>query len=224
MHRKLPLLLLFFAGQCLPAKIFAQQNHNLTIVYDIAVNKTNKSSGIEETYNGGTKAVFISSKKARVRLVSMMRVQSIFFEYDSATLKQAVLVKESGTSKYRSNLSASDWKDYNNKYEGAACEIKNDSLDIAGYKCRRAVINLSSGDSIEAYYTDSIKAINNFIEPAFSCIPGGTVLQYSVQAERGTVTFRASQVSRAIIEKDIFAIPRTGVQARKYAAAKKQEE
>jgi GLPGLI family protein len=221
MNTKLPLLLLLFAGQCMPFKTFAQ--HNLTIVYDITINKTKKASGIEETYNGGTKAVFISNKKARVRLVSMMRVQSTFFEYDSTTLKQAVLLKESGTSKYRSNLSAADWKDYNSKYEGAACEIKGDSIDIAGYKCRKAVINLSSGDSIEVYYTDSIKAINSFIEPAFSCIPG-VVLQYAVQSEEGTVTFKASQVSNELIEKNIFVIPRTGVQARKYAAAKKGKE
>ncbi len=221
MTTKLLLLLLLLAGQCVPAKTFAQHNPNLTIVYDIVVNKTKKSTGIEETYNGGTKAVFISNKKARVRLVSMMRVQSIFFEYDTSNLKQAVIIKESGTSKYRSNLSAADWKHYNSKYEGAVCEIKDDSTEIAGYKCRKAVINLPSGDSIEAYYTDSIKAIRGFIEPAFSCIPG-LVLQYQVQANKGTITYKASQVNNGPIEKNTFVIPRTGVQARKYAASKKE--
>jgi GLPGLI family protein len=218
MKQKLCLLAFALAGQLALTHLLAQ-HASLTVVYDISVKKTKHSTGIEETYNGGTKAVFITPKKARVRLVSMMRMESFFFEYDTSKLKQAVVVKESGQKKYRYNLSASNWKDFNKKYEGITCDMKDDSIEIAGYKCRKAIINLSSGETIDVFYTDSIKAVSSIIEPAFSCIPG-LVLQYEVNSNRGKVIFKAAQVTKDPIAKDVFIIPRTGVQAKKYIPAK----
>lgn len=212
------LLILFsFTGHC-----FAQQHHDLTIVYDISINKTKKSSGLEETYNGGTKSVFISGHSARIRLVSLMRIQSTFLNYDTSTLQQATVVKESGAKKYRFNLSADEWKQYNKKYESSTCRFENDSLLIAGFYCKKAVISLSSGEDIVAYYTDSILPINHFIEPSFQCIPG-IVLQYEHTSKRGVIIFKASMVSRDIIEKNIFNIPSSGLQTRKYIAEEEEE-
>jgi GLPGLI family protein len=223
MNSKFSLLLVLLTVQFISISSKAQHKNYLTIVYDITVNKTKKASGIEETYNGGTKAVFVTNKKARIRLVSLMRIQSIYFDYDTSTLKQAVLIKESGQKKYRSNLSAEDWNNYNSKYDSVVCEMQNDSMEIVGYKCRKASINLVSGETIETYFTDSIQPINNFIEPAFRCIPG-TVLQYQLHSNRGLITFKASQVSRETVAKDVFVIPKTGVQARKYVPNKKNED
>lgn len=209
MRTSLLLILLLAAGCC-----FAQQHSHLTIVYDISISKTKKSTGLEETYNGGTKTVFIAQNKARIRMASLMRLESIFFTYDS-TLRQAAVVKESGAKKYRFNLNADEWSHFNKKYAGSTCSFANDSLMIAGYNCKKAVIGLLSGEEIIAYYTDSIKPVNTFIEPAFSCIPG-TVLQYEHTSNRGVVVFKASQVSRDVIAKDIFTIPASGVQLRRY--------
>lgn len=211
------LVLFFFAGGC-----FAQQPHHLTIVYDISINKTKKSSGLEETYNGGTKSVFITGRQARIRMVSLMRMQSIFLNYDTSTLLQAAVVKESGAKKYRFNLSADQWKQYNKKYEGSNCRFENDSLLIGGFICKKAVVSLSSGEEIVAYYTDSLSPVNHLIEPAFQCIPGA-VLQYEHTSKRGVISFKASQVSRDIIEKNIFMIPSSGVQMRRYSAEQEEE-
>lgn len=215
--RTLLLLIAFSIGSC----CYGQQKSHLTIVYDISISKTKRSTGLEETYNGGTKAVFITGNKARIRLVSLIRIESIFFDYDS-TLKQAAVIKESGAKKYRFNLSATQWKDFNKKYHGITCSFENDSLLAAGYWCKKAVISLTSGDEIVAYYTDSIKPVNNFIEPSFYCIPG-TVLQYEHTSKRGVVTFKASLVSREVIAKEIFVLPSAGVQARKYTAGDRSD-
>jgi GLPGLI family protein len=212
------LLILFFcAKHCV-----AQQHHHLTIVYDITVNKTKSSSGIEETYNGGTRSVFISGNKARIRLVSLMRIESIFLTYDTSTLHQAAVIKESGAKKYRFNLSADDWKHYNKKYDGVTCSFENDSILIAGFNCKKALISLSSGEEIIAYYTDSLPPANPLIEPAFTCIPG-MVLQYEHTSKRGVVSFKASLVSSDMIEKNIFVIPSSGIQIRKYIAEEEEE-
>jgi GLPGLI family protein len=216
MHKLMLLIITLFAGLFANTAAYAQQhNHHLTIVYDINISKNKKAGGIEETYNGGTKAVFINSKKARIRLVSLMRMESIFFEYDTTSLKQATVVKESGQKKYRFNLSPDQWANYNKKYDAVTCRLENDSLQVIGYNCKKAVVSLTSGEEIVAYYTDSIKNINTVIEPAFNCIPG-LVLQYEYTSNRGVVMFKASKVSSDIIAKDIFIIPSAGVQTRKY--------
>ncbi|MES2847550.1 MAG: hypothetical protein V4685_00720 [Bacteroidota bacterium] len=220
MKWKLPLLLLLFAGQSVFCKIVAQvKNHNLTIVYDITIRKTKRSTGIEETYNGGTKAVFISDSKARIRLVSLMRMESIFFDYDSSTLKEVRVIKESGSKKYQYKLTAADWENYNSKYAGATCDTISDSIIIAGYTCKKAVLHLSSGEEIITYYTNSISIGNKFIDPAFTCIPG-TVLQYEYVSNRGSVIFKASEVKKEPIAKDVFVIPTGGIAIRKYIPKK----
>jgi len=216
MRTSLLLILSLIAGTCL-----AQQQSDLTIVYEISISNTKRSTGLEETYNGGTKAVFIAGNKARIRMVSLMRIESIFFDYDSI-LKQAAVIKESGAAKYRFNLSAIQWQRFNKKYDGISCSFEKDSLLVAGYWCKKAVIRLNSGDNITAFYTDSIQPLHNFIEPSFSCIPG-TVLQYEHASKRGVVIFKASLVSREIISKEIFIIPSAGVQLRKYNAEDSSE-
>lgn len=224
MNAKLSLICLLLIVQFIFAKSFAQTAHsNLTIVYDISIKKIKHSTGIEETYNGGTKAVFINGQKARIRLVSLMRIESVFFDYDTSTLKRATVIKESGAKKYLFKLDAEGWKDYNSKYLEATCDSLSDSTTIAGYNCKKAIVNLPSGEKIDVYYTDRLKAENSFIEPAFSCIPG-TVLQYQHSTNRGVITFTASQVSTDAIAKDIFIIPSKGVEVRQHLSQKSKEQ
>lgn len=215
MRSKMLLLTIICICQGMVNISLAQQNSHLTVVYDITVNKFKKQGGIEETYNGGTKSVFISHNKVRIRLSSLMRIESIFFVLSAGKLTQASIVKESGEKKYRYNLQAEEWKQYNKKYDAVTCTFQDDSAVIAGYQCKKAIIHLSSGEQIVAYYTISIPAVNDLIEPAFKCIPG-TVLQYEYTSKKGTMVFKASQVSQARIADDVFTIPAAGVETRKY--------
>jgi hypothetical protein len=225
---KLPLrpalLILCAAGHLIFSKATAQQHSSTSIVYDITVKKNNGKAGIEETYNGGTKAVFISNRKARIRLTSLMRVQSIFFDTEKGILKKATVIKESGKNKYLFRLAPADWKIYNKKYDSLACDTSfTDSLVIEGYRCRKAVIKPEDEREVTVYYTDSIKLNYDVIEPLFRCIKG-TVLQYEASTRKGTITFKASQVSLGNIESKIFAIPSKGVVVKKYNPNKKLTE
>ena len=180
------------------------RNNNISIVYEITVSKKRHSGGLEETYNGGTKALFISNNKARIRLVSLMRIQSIFFDCDNDALKKATIMKESGKKKYLFRLTALEWKLYNKKYDSLVCDTSfTDSLLIAGYPCRKAVIKLENKKQVTVFYTDSIHAVNQFIEPLFNCVPG-TVLQYEFTSKKGTVVFKAASISSQKISPNIF--------------------
>jgi hypothetical protein len=211
-------LLFTLAGLCLFSKVNAQQN--LTVVYDIIIQKNKQSTGIEETYNGGTKSVFTNGKKGRIRLVSLMRIQSIFFDYGTE-LKKATVIKESGKSKYLFKLTAAEWKLYNKKYDSLVCDTSfTDSADIKGYACRKAVIRLEDEKQVTVFYTDSIKMNNAVIEPLFRFIKG-TVLQYDVKTRKGTISFKASEISTGNIDPKIFVLPSKGAVIKKYNANKK---
>jgi GLPGLI family protein len=196
-------------------------NKNLTISYSIELTSNEKDKGIGETYNGGIKTVFISHDKARVRLASLMRIQSVFIlpQTNEAGMA-AVIVKESGKNKYKSYLSQQDWTKYNEKYDSSTCTLTSDSVTILDYPCRKAIISLTDGRTITAYYTDSIRnSVLAIAEPAFKCVPG-VVLKYEYAYKKGTIIYTAAGISTADLSEDVFRIPVKGYAVRKFSFAK----
>lgn len=198
----------------MPVNTIDTSNKLLTIVYDIQVKKDKEKTGIEETYNGGIKTVFISNEKARVRLVSLMRIQSIFFS-PANTAHQVSVIKESGKKKYKYYLTNEDWDLYNDKYNNDSCLLTTDSTIILNYACRKAIIILKDGRQLSVYYTNKIKPVSAKIEPAFSCIPG-LVLQYEYDYKKGSIIYTANKISQSSIDPGIFKIPAKGYSIRKY--------
>jgi len=187
----------------------------LTIVYDIQVKRDSKKAGIEETYNGGIKTLFIQGENARIRLVSLMRIQSIFFFKPDQKNNTVSIIKESGDKKYRYDLNDSLWNLYNVKYKNDSCIFSNDSLEILHYNCKKATILLQDGKKIIAYYTSMLKPLSKKIEPAFSGVPG-VVLQYEYDYGKGSITYIASKVSNDPIASDIFIRPSKNIRLQKF--------
>lgn len=195
-------------------------NRNLTISYAVELISDEKNKGLGETYNGGLKTVFISGKNARVRLVSLMRIQSIYLLPHADTRGEAVIVKESGKNKYRTFLSGKDWKSYNSKYDSATCMLTTDSVTILGYPCRKALVNLQDKRVITVYYTDSLyNPVFSTVDPAFKCIPG-VVLKYEYSYKKGTISYTATSISTDRVTPDVFKIPSQGYAIRKFSDAK----
>jgi GLPGLI family protein len=194
-----------------------KREEDLTVTYSMELAKARKKSiGIGETYNGGTKTLFVSNGLVRLRLVSLMRMQSIFILPPGNTERTAVIVKESGKNKHKVYLSANQWKQYNAKYDQAGCRLVDDTAIIAGYRCNKAIITLSDGRTITAFYTRSIQRpeLAN-VEPAFACIPG-LVLKYTYEYKKGKITYTATAVSRKQIDQDILKVPSKGYPEQPY--------
>jgi GLPGLI family protein len=197
-------------------------NSLLTIVYNIQVNTSKHKAGIEETYNGGIKTIFIDNEKARIRLVSLMRIQSIFFSSSNKSNHFVSVVKESGKNKYKYYLTNEQWDLYNNKYENDSCQLTNDSAVVLNYPCRKAIIMLKDGRLLVVYYTNQLKPINPEIEPAFSHIPG-LVLKYEYDYKKGTLLYTASKISEDPIDNKVFKAP-SGLPVKKYCQKCKVKE
>ncbi|HTI08503.1 MAG TPA: hypothetical protein VL832_08090 [Puia sp.] len=201
-------ILLFYSFTGTPPPAGGESNgHDLTVSYSIEVKSKKRNTGIGETYNGGVKTLFASDRQLRLRLVSLMRMQSVLIFPDSSLSPKIVLLKESGKDKYKCYLTPGDWKLYNQKYEGVVCRITGDTARILNYVCKKAVLTLKSGKYITVYYTPAIqKPALARVEPLFSSIPG-LVLKYEYTYRKGTVTYTATMVSRSSIDPDVFAIP-----------------
>lgn len=226
-------ILFFFSCFCIATAAFSQstgnvifskdsqQLKNLTISYSIET-KSEKSPGVDETYNGGLKTLFVSDNKIRVRLVSLMRMQSLFILPQLKNNPRiATVVRESGKDKYKFDLNARQWAMYNKKYDSAACKLLNDSIEVMGYACRKAEIILKDGRVLTVFYTNQIaNAVFSSADAALSSVPG-IVLKYSYQHQKGTIIYTAIHVTDAPIDKSVFKIPVTGYKVKKYVPGRK---
>lgn len=209
MHRIFCILTLFallaFPQERLKA---GAASSDLTVSWSIAVTSGKGGDmGLAETYNGGVETLFAADGQARIRLVSLMRIQSIFMSAAGDEAKKFTIVKESGKDKYVTRLTEKEWKAYNKKYEGSVCKLTEDTSEILHFKCKKAIVTLKNGKVITAWYTTAIQApAFSFLEPAFSEVPG-LVLKYEYTYKRKTIAYTATSISHAPIEKNVFKAP-----------------
>jgi hypothetical protein len=183
-------------------------SEDITVSWSISVASGKGGDlGLAETYNGGVETLFATGGQARIRLVSLMRIQSIFMTAAGDQAKSFIVVKESGKDKYVTRLTEEEWKKYNKKYAGAVCKLTEGTSEILHFSCKKAVVTLKNGRVITAWYTTAIQApAFSFLEPAFSAVPG-LVLKYEYTYKRKTITYTATSISHAPIERAVFKAP-----------------
>ena len=192
------------------------KGQDLTVSYSIGLKSKKRNTGVGETYNGGVETIFAGDRQVRLRLVSLMRMQSIFILPDSK--QRVTILKESGKDKYKYHLTEEEWKLYNQKYEGIVCRFTGDSARILNYVCKKAILTLKDGKTITVYYTPAIQKPGlSDVEPLFASIPG-LVLKYEYTYRKGTISYTATMVSRHSIDPDVFAVPGNGFPLKKYTA------
>lgn len=178
----------------------------VTISYTMKVTSGKKNVAAADGYDGGSKTIFLQNGKARIRMVSLMRMESIFFSGTKEGDRFATLVKESGKDTYKRNFSKAGWTKFNDKYADAACTFSNDSLEVLGFNCKKATINCKDGSEITLYYTSDLPRLPEDYEPVFACIPG-MVMQYEYTYKSSGILYQAASVSRDKISPNIFKIP-----------------
>jgi GLPGLI family protein len=176
---------------------------NLVISYDIKVESGQKKVGIADAYDGGSKTIFISGKKARVRLVSLMRMESIYFLPAVDSSYNIYRVKESMKKPEKKSVTQAEWNALNSRYAQSNCILKEDSMNILVYKCYKAIVHLADGREMEVYYTKELPPITPLFEPAFACVPGA-VLKYSYAHKSGSISYTAVSVKRTKVSPTVF--------------------
>ncbi len=182
-------------------------NQNLTITYGLRI-EGNKKTGIEEVYNGGNKTIFISNNHLRVRLVTLMRIESMFFTIAADTSQSAVtVVKESGKDKFKTKLNWNEWKKINSKYDGVKYNFTEDTASVLSYICKKVVVKLKNNKEIIAWYTaEFYNPLLVNADPAFAGI-SGAVLMYQYKQKTKSITYKATEININVIHSNIFIVP-----------------
>jgi hypothetical protein len=189
-------------GAAVPSGHAANDDH-LTVSYTLKVLTKRGNSGIGEAYNGGIETIFLQGSKERLRLASLMRIQSIFYGADG---QRVALLTESGAKKNKRTMTFKQWSsEYNRKYRDAAYAFAGDTTQILGYACKKADISLNDGRHITAWYTPVVRNPAMVLEPAFAGIPG-LVLRYEYTYRRKTICYTATSISHKAIDPSVFDV------------------
>lgn len=192
---------------CSPVRSSGEgSSSDLTVSYSVEVtSKKGGNMGIGETYNGGVETFFTNAQHARLRLVSLMRIQSIYASLNDTG--SFTIVKESGKNKYVTRLNRQEWKAYNSKYKDAICKLTEDTTQVLRYVCKKATITLKDGKVITAWYTTDMKApLFSSLEPAFSQVPG-MVLKFEYTYRKKTIRYTATSVSHRPLSDEVLLTP-----------------
>ena len=188
------------------------------ISYGITVEGAKKKA-LHQTYNGGLKTVFVKNDLVRIRLVSLMRMQSLYFNNKKwIKTNVASMVKESGKNKTILSLSTKQWKQFNSRNDSVKCDIfKEDTLTILNKLCNKAILTFKDSTKLTVYYLPGAKS-NTLAnaEPIFSSVPG-LVMKYVYEIKSKSVTYTAVDFKIAPISNTVFLTPKKGYKKLKYA-------
>lgn len=199
--------------------------NEFSISYDINI-LPEKTNTIAETYNGAVKTVYVKGKRAKLKFVSLMRVQTIYYKYKSANKNNvATIVKESGKEKYKFTLSEQRWKVFNKRYDSLKYTFAlGDSTYILGRLCRKAQLEVSPESSLTVYYLPGVKnPVLTSAEPLFASLPG-IPLMYEFQKGNNKITYTASEINFLPIDETYFKEPTKGYTLKKFKPGSKIEK
>lgn len=108
-------------------------------------------------------------------------------------------------NKYASLISPDDLNELNGGYV-ASVEQGKQKMEIAGYKCKEAIVKLTNGDEIKVYYTNDIGIDNPNWSNPYNQIDG-VLMDFQMERYGIVMQLKATSVLAQAVEEDSFTIP-----------------
>lgn len=179
-----------------------------TIIYTIGTEMGSADKELTDALKVSIKTVYIRGNDSRTDLVSPSFSQSLF--YDKST-GNVVILREFGNNKFMTQMNNSKWIAENKKYEGMTISLAStESKSILGYICKKGVIQLKDGSSVNVFYsTEMVPSVKEF-EYQFKDIPGIVLEFESQEADGKKIKYLATKITFAPIPASRFDIPKSG--------------
>jgi GLPGLI family protein len=196
---------------------FAQKKFSEgTINYDIVINTGSTKPQAADFFDGATSTVYIKGNKSRTEMVSSLGTQSTIIDESKNSI---VVLKEYGDQKYMIQMTPEDWKEANKKYEGVTFTYFNDTKEILGYTCKKAIGRLSEGTNFTVWYTPDLIPENKDFQSGNQSLPG-LAMQYEASMSNLTIMYSVSKISLAPVPVAKFDLPKSGFRLMTYAESK----
>jgi GLPGLI family protein len=194
-------LVLLFAVTILTSVMSFAQMTEGHISYDIDV--SSDEAGMEMAvmmFNGSTLDLYFGGDKARtdMDMGSMMSMTTIMDNNSGE-----ILMLMGGMMGNKAVKTSSEELEADNEEEEPEIDIEltNEKKEIAGYKCKKAIIKDADGNEMEYWYTEDIKTTTTDAKSAAAKLPG-QALEYSMNNQGLVMSFTATKVETSLSAAD----------------------
>ena len=189
-----------------------------TISYDIVINTGSDKPKAADFFDGATSTVYLAGNKSRTEMVSSLGTQSTII--DGAKNSIAIL-KEYGEQKYMIQLTPSNWREANRKFENVQFTYSDDTKTILGYKTKKAVGKLADGTTFTVWYTTDLIPENKDFQYVNRSLPG-LAMQYESNMGSLNVVYTVSKLNFNPVPSAKFDLPKSGYRVMSYEESKGQ--
>lgn len=189
-----------------------------TIHYDIVINTGTEKPQAADFFDGATSTVYLKGLRSRTEMVSSLGTQATIID---GIKNNIVILKEYGDQKYMIQLTPANWKEINKKYDGVTFTYQNDTKNIVGYNCKKAVGKLSDGTTFTVWYTPDLLPESKNFQAVNASLPG-LAMEYETSMGNLNVTYTVSKISFSPVPAVKFDLPRSGFRVMTYEESKGQ--
>ena len=204
------IILLFGAFTSAAQKVFPEG----TLVYTISVLDT----GYGRTDIGATATFYIKENMSRAEMVTVFGSEATL--HDSKTGAGTILKDYSG-QRVMIPMTHADCLQKNSKYEGITFDYTEESLQILGYNCKKAIARLKDGSSFVVYYIPELDVSDKEYEYEFKTLRG-LPARYEWLDGKKKYVYSLSKINFDPVASSRFDIPRSGYRLMNYAEAIKK--
>lgn len=188
-----------------------------TLTYNISIQTGSSEPKMADMLDGATTTIYIKGNQSRSELVSGLGSEVTIYDSKKGS---GVILKDYSGQKLMITLTNEDWNKKNSKYEGITFETTNETVEIAGYSCKKAIAKLKDGSSFVVYYTAELEMADKNYDSQFKNLPG-LALQYEWQSGKMKFKYTLSKINFDPVPASKFEIPKSGYRVMTYAETKK---
>jgi GLPGLI family protein len=208
-----------FIISCLFSALICNAQKTLSegsIIYNISVETGSAEPKMADMLDGATTTVYLKGSQSRTEMVSGLGSEATIY---NASNGSGVILKDYSGQKLMITLTPQDWEKNNKKYEGITFENTNETSNIIGFNCHKAIAKLKDGSTFLVYYTTDVIVTNKDYDYQFKTLPGLAV-QYEMQTGKMKFKFTLSKINYASIPASKFEIPKSGYRVLTYEETK----
>ncbi len=187
------------------------------LVYNISIQTGSNEPKMADMLDGATTTIYLKGTQSRSELVSGLGSEVTIYDSKRGS---GVILKDYSGQKLMITLTKEDWDKKNSKYEGITFETTNETMEIAGYTCKKAVAKLRDGSSFVVYYTSELEVADKDYDSQFKNLPG-LALQYEWQSGKMKFKYTLSKINFDAVSASKFDIPKSGYRVMTYSETKR---
>ena len=187
-----------------------------TISYDIVVNTSSNEPQPGDFFDGAFHMTYLKGNKSRTEMISSLGKQSTIVDRS----KNAIFIlREFGAQKFLINLTPDNWKEYNAKNENIDFTFTDETKNILGYNCKKAVGKLGDGTTYTVWYTTDLVPDNKDFDYMNRSLPG-LAMEYESNIGKYKVIYKVSKINMSPVPAATFDMPKAGFRVLNYEESK----